>query len=148
MAELRILAPHDPVPESGRYLIVMRRLAEEAPGLTITEVIASDGQNAPVLRVPTGADGAPLDFDATLEAARREAERQGLPVVYAVDRTAGPREREVLAHGGDHAVNLDRLVDADLEDGEPGPDMRDRPQESGTNLTPQHGTGQRSRSGV
>lgn len=127
MVALRVLAPHDPVPESGHYMIVMRRFAEEAPRTTLTEIITSDGQNAPVLTVPVGADGAPLDFAAAVRAARREAEAQGLVVLYAVDRTAGPREQEVLAHGGDHAVHSERLADSDLEEGEPGPDMRGRP---------------------
>ncbi len=126
MTELRVLAPHDPVPESGHYMIVMRRFAEDAPRAVITEVITSDGRSAPVLTVPTDADGAPLDFAAAVRVARREAERQGLAVLYAVDRTAGSREREVLEHGGDHAVHSERLADSDLEEGEPGPDMRDR----------------------
>ena len=126
MVALRVLAPHDPVPESGHYMIVMRRFAEDAPRTTLTEIITSDGQNPPVLSVPTGADGAPLDFAAAVRAARKDAEAQGLAVLYAVDRTAGSREREVLAHGGDHAVHSERLADSDLEEGERGPDMRDR----------------------
>ena len=52
------------------------------------------------------------------------AESEGLDVVYAVDRTAGARERTVLAHGGDHTVNMEELQDMDLEGGERGPDMR------------------------
>ncbi len=136
MATLRRLAPHDPVPETGRYLIVMRRFAEDGPRATVTEMIASDGHSPPMLTVPTRADGTPLDFDAAVAAARKEADRQGLAVVHAVDRTAGPREREVLEHGGDHAVHLERLADTDLSEGEPGTDLRDRPWDAGTNLTP------------
>lgn len=139
MADIRRLAPHDPVPESGRYLIVMRRFAEDAPRMTITELIASDGEHAPVLIVPTGSDGLPLDFEAALRAAQVQADRDGVREVIAVDRTAGPREREVLAHGGDHAVHGETLADTDLEEGEPGPDMRDRPQDAGYNLTPDRG---------
>lgn len=126
MTELRVLAPHDPVPESGHYMIVMRRFAEDAPRTTLTEIITSDGRNPPVLSVPVGADGAPLDFAAAVRAARKEAEAQGLVVFYAVDRTAGSREREVLEHGGDHAVHSERLANSDPEEGEVGPDMRDR----------------------
>ncbi len=141
MAELRMLAPHDPVPESGHHLIVMRRFAEDAPRLTVTEMIASDGRSSPERTVPTGRDGTPLDFPEAVQAARARAERDGFPTVFAVDRTAGPREREVLAHGGDHSVHADRLLDSDLEEGEPGPDMRDRPQEGGRNLTPERAPG-------
>ena len=138
MPEIRRLAPHDPVPETGRYLIVMRRFAEDAPRTTITELIASDGQNAPVLSVPTDADGTPLDFEAAVRAAHAQAERDGLPAVFAVDRTAGPREREVLAHGGDHSIHAERLADTDMAEGEPGSDIRNRPQDAGSNLTPDH----------
>ena len=138
MAQLRLLAPHDPVPDAGRYLIVMRRFAEEAPSTVITEMITSDGRNAPVLTVPTDEDGRPLDFDAATRAALAQAEREGLDLVHAVDRTAGPREQEVLAHGGDHAVHLEELADTDLTEGEPGTDIRDRPAGAGTNLTPAH----------
>ena len=127
MTELRVLAPHDPVPERGHYMIVMRRFAADAPRTTLTEIITSDGHNPPTLSVPVGADGAPLDFAAAVRAARQDAEAQGLAVLYAVDRTAGQREREVLAHGGDHAVHSERLADSDRDEGEPGPDMRDKP---------------------
>lgn len=139
MADIRRLAPHDPVPESGRYLIVMRRFAEDAPRMTVIELIASDGEHPPVLTVPAGSDGAPLGFEAALRAAQAQADRDGFAEVIAVDRTAGPREREVLTHGGDHAVHSETLADTDLEEGEPGPDMRDRPPEAGTNLTPDRG---------
>ena len=66
-----------------------------------------------------------MPFEEAVDAGRRVAESEGLDVVYAVDRTAGPREREILAHGGDHTVDMDKLDDMDLEDGERGPDMRD-----------------------
>jgi hypothetical protein len=138
MPAIRRLAPHDPVPETGRYLIVMRRFAEDAPRTTVTELIASDGHNAPVLTVPTDAGGTPLDFEAAVRAAAAQAERDGLPDVFAVDRTAGPREQEVLTHGGDHSVHAERLADTDLTEGEPGPDIRDRPEDAGYNLTPDH----------
>jgi hypothetical protein len=51
-----------------------------------------------------------------------------------VDRTAGPREREVLRHHGDHAVDIEKL--ADEEPGETGTDIRDRPMDAGYNVTP------------
>jgi hypothetical protein len=121
MAELRRLNPHDPVPETGRYLIVMRRFGEDAPRAVVTELIASDGRNPPVMTVPTGADGQALDFREAVRTALALADREGLAVVYAVDRTAGPREQEVLAHGGDHAVHAERLADTDLTEGEPAP---------------------------
>ena len=40
--------------------------------------------------------------------------------------SAGPRERDILHHHGDHSVHMERLDDFDLEEGERGSDMRDR----------------------
>jgi hypothetical protein len=145
MVEVLRLQPHDPVPENGRYLVVMRRFAEEAPRVTVIELIESDGVNPPVLTVPVGGDGTPLGFEDAVRLAAARAEHDGLDRIYAVDRTAGPREREVLAHGGNHAVHLEQLADTDLEEGEPGSDMRDRPPDAGYNLTPARGRGHRPR---
>ena len=75
---------------------------------------------------PTRPDGTAPDFEEALRAARTVAEREGVDVIYAIDRTAGPREQEILRHGGDHSVGSAKLDDFDLEDGERGPDMRDR----------------------
>ncbi len=138
MAELRRLDPHDPLPDRGRFLLVMRRFGEDSPRLTLTELIASDGETSPQVGVPLGADGMPLDFEAAVQEATRRAERDDYATVYAVDRTAGPREREVLAHHGDHATGSAKLADTDPEDGETGSDLRDRPHDAGRNLRPDH----------
>ncbi|MGE0222362.1 MAG: hypothetical protein AB7F35_10310 [Acetobacteraceae bacterium] len=110
---LRRLQPHDPVPETGRYLMVMRRFAEDEPSLVLTELITADGRDPPQLSVPTDRGGQPLDFEQSVAAAQAQAEREGFENVYVVDRTAGPRERDVLSHHGDHSVHMDRLVDED-----------------------------------
>ena len=75
---------------------------------------------------PVSPDGVPMQLDDAIEAAREVAASEGLDRVYVLDRTAGPREQEIIAHGGDHSVNMDALQDTDLEDGERGADMRDR----------------------
>ena len=136
MAEVRRLAPHDPVPEGGRYMLVMRRFGEDAPDVALTEVIMAEGAEPPVLRPAVDAKGAPLDFEATVKRAAAEADRQGYGVVYAVDRTAGPQEHEVLEHHGDRTTGMERFADSDPEDGELGADMRERPLDAGYNVTP------------
>jgi hypothetical protein len=62
------------------------------------------------------------------------AEERALSFVYAVDRTGGPREAEVLSHGGDRTVGMEKLDDA--AEGERGTNMQDRPPNAGYNLTP------------
>ena len=66
-----------------------------------------------------------MSLAQAIEAAQRVAESEGLKRVFVVDRTAGEREQDILHHGGDHSVHMEKLVDFDLEDGERGPDMRD-----------------------
>jgi hypothetical protein len=126
MTELHRLQPHDPVPESGRYILVLRRFAEDAPQVTLVELVISDGRDPPQLTVPVKADGTPMNFEDAVTAARAMAEREDFAAVYAADRTAGTREQEVLAHHGDHAVGMEKLDDMDLEEGERGSDLRDR----------------------
>lgn len=135
MTELCRLSPHDPAPE-GRYMLVLKRFGEDAPLVSVVELItAVDGESAR-LTVLTRPDGTPMDFEEAVEAALARAEPDGFTVVHALDRTAGVREHEVLAHGGDRTVGMEKLVDTDPEDGEEGTDMRDRPADAGTNLTP------------
>lgn len=134
MAELRRLAPHDPLPEHGRYMLVLRRFGEDDPRFTVTEVIVSEGGAPRRLEVPLRADGTPVSFEEAIEVAKGQADALKLDALYAVDRTAGPREREVLDHGGDHSFSTDRLEDTDPEDNEPGSDIRDRPLLAGYNL--------------
>lgn len=125
MAEIRRLDPHAPLPEGlGRHVIVLNQFDEEDPRRTVTEIILATGAGATETTRPVQPDGTPMSFDEAIVAGRRVAESEGLQVVYAVDRAAGAREREVLAHGGDHTVNMAKLDDMDLEEGERGPDMR------------------------
>lgn len=136
MADIRRLAPHDPVPEGGRYMLVLRRFGEDAPDVALTEIIMADGRDLPVLRPALDTKGVPLDFEVAVKRAAAEADRQGYGLVYAVDRTAGPLEHEVLEHHGDRTTGIERLADTDPEDGELGSDMRERPRDAGYNLTP------------
>jgi hypothetical protein len=62
---------------------------------------------------------------AILEAAKRVAQEEGVKVVHLIDRTAGPRERDIMQHGGDRSIHGEQLSDDDLDEGERGPDMRD-----------------------
>lgn len=133
MIEVR-LQPHDPLPDSGRYMLVLRRFGEDDPLAAITEIIRADGKDPPELTVAVHPDGTPMPFEKAIGVALKQAESQGYPEVYAVDRTAGPREREVLKHHGDHSVDMEKL--ADEEAGETGSDIRDRPMDAGYNVTP------------
>lgn len=126
MAEIRRLDPHAPLPEGlGHHVVVLQRFDSDEPRRTITEITLTTAPGRVEATRPVRPDGTPMPFEEAVEAGRRVAESEGLGVVYAVDRTAGPREREILEHGGDHSVDMDKLDDMDLEDGERGPDMRD-----------------------
>jgi hypothetical protein len=116
---LHRLEPHDPVPDSGRYLMVMRRFAEDEPSLVLTELIVADGHAPPELRIPADPNGKPMDFEGAVAAAQALAAEDGFDNVYVVDRTAGPRERDVLSHHGDHTIHMERLVDEDPEAADP-----------------------------
>ena len=130
MAEIRRLDPHAPLPDGlgpdgrGRHVIVLGRFDEDDPRAVVTEIILSTGPSGNEATRPARPDGTPMSFDEAVEAGRRVAESEGLDVVYAVNRTAGARERDVLAHGGDHTVGMEGLQDMNLEEGERGPDMR------------------------
>ncbi len=126
MAEIRTLNPHDPMPEGGRSVIVMRRFDEDDPHRTVVEVTLTHGRGRPERTRPARADGSPMDLDEAADAARQVADQEGIATVQVIDRTAGPRERDIQQHGGDHSVHMDRLDDDDMEEGERGPDMRDR----------------------
>ena len=65
------------------------------------------------------------------QSARAEADRLRIARVYALNRAAGSREREILRHHGDHSVNMQKLDDTDPEDGEEGTSLRDRPHDAG-----------------
>ena len=127
MTEITRLEPHDPLPEgSDRRVLVLQRFDEDDPRKTVIELhLAGGGVRAEATR-PVSPDGALMQLEDAIDAACKVAETEGLGRVYVVDRTAGPREQEILAHKGDHSVNMEDLQDTDPEDGERGPDMRDR----------------------
>lgn len=104
----------------------MRRFDEDDPRGLMVEMIVSHASGAEETSRPVRADGRFMDLEEAVEAARPLADARGIQAVHVVDRTAGPRERDILSHGGDHSVHMDQLDDMDLEDGEKGPDMRDR----------------------
>jgi hypothetical protein len=126
MADIRMLNPHDPIPEGGRAVVVMRRFDEDNPHTTRIEIMLTHRKAPPELARPVRPDGHPMSLEEAAEAGRRVADEEGLTHVLLIDRTAGPRERDILQHGGDHSVHMERLEDDDLDEGERGPDMRDR----------------------
>lgn len=111
--------------------MVLRRFGEDDPSSVVTELIVDDGHSPPRRSVVVGPKGAAAALDAAVREAIEQAGRHHIRVVYAVDRTAGERERSVLEHGGDHSFGSARLEDTDPEDGESGTDMRDRPRDAG-----------------
>ena len=124
MTETIRLAPHDPVPDYGSHALVLRRMGEDDPGAIVTEVVFY-GANAST--TPVGISS----LEDTVKAALAEAEKRGLKTLYVVDRTAGKLEREALADHGERSFVGDSLQDTDPEDGEAGPDIRDRPRDAG-----------------
>lgn len=126
MAEIRKLAPHDPLPDPGRHVVLLRRFEEDDPRQVMLELVVSRGGRAEETRRALHEDGRPMSVAEALRLARTIADDEGLGTVYVIDRLAGPRERDILRHGGDHTVHMGQLDDFDLEEGERGPDMRDR----------------------
>ena len=124
MTDVVDLAPHDPLPD-GPALVLLRRFEEDDPHRIMMEIVALDGHGAESNVRLNGRDGAPPSWEDATRDALESAGRAGMPTVFRIDRTAGPREREILAHDGDHGTTGEALDDDDLEDGEPGSDMRD-----------------------
>ena len=126
MTEIRRLDPHDPLPDDrGRHVLVLHRFDEDEPRRTVVELSLTTAPGHVEATRPSRPDGRPMSFDEAVEAGQKVAASEGLAVVYAVDRTAGPRERAVLSHHGDHSAPGEALDDTDMEEGERGPDMRD-----------------------
>ena len=123
MAELVMLSSHDALPD-GRVVTVMQRFDEDDPDRVIVEIALTGEHGRRETTRPAHPDGRLMSFEDAIAAARLVADSERLPRVFALDRTAGPLEREVLAHGGAHDAKGHALSDDDLEDGEPGPDMR------------------------
>ena len=125
MAEIRRLNPHDPMPE-GHSLTVMRRFDEDDPHKLVVEVTLSHKHGPAERTHPGHPDGTPMSLEEAVEASVQVADAAGIAAVTVIDRAAGPREADILQHDGDHSVHMEQLDDSDLEEGERGPDMRDR----------------------
>ena len=102
----------------------MRRFEEDDPKTVMIELIAIDADRSEGNARMTDAHGAPLSFEEATRQASERAHAASIETIYRIDRTAGPVEREIAAHGGDHSASSD-MVDSDVEDGETGGDMRD-----------------------
>ncbi len=129
MVETIHLAPHDPVPDYGNHVLVLRRMGEDDPGAVVTEIVFYGAEGATVPAI--GKDGHAMSLDQAVSAAEAEAERRKLGRVYVVDRTAGKLEQEALQDHGERNFTTDTLDDTDQEDGEQGNDIRDRPHDAG-----------------
>ena len=124
MTEIIRLEPHDPLPDGGNIALVLRRFGEDDPNAVITEIDFFGRHPAIDLAI----EG---NFEDAIHAAAQKAGERGISTVYAVDRTAGRREQEVLQHHGDHTVRMDELTDTDEEDGERGATILDRSSNAG-----------------
>jgi hypothetical protein len=129
MTDIIRLEPHDPLPETGAYALVIRRFGEDDPNAVVTEIDFFGRHRT--MSIAVGPDGRPLPWEDVVQGARREAKERGYTMLYAVDRTAGRREQEVLAHHGNHGVFSGELSDTDEEDGEKGSSLLDRPNGAG-----------------
>ena len=124
MTDVRRLEPHASLPDA-RHVTVLRRFDEDNPDRVITEIVLGTAPGRSEAVNPVAPDGTPMALPDAIEAAKKVAESERITAVHVIDRTAGPREHEILDHGGDHSVNMGKLDDMDLEEGERGPDMRD-----------------------
>lgn len=122
MTEIIHLAPHDPLP-NGRTLSVLRHFEEDDPDRATIEIVLSGKPDQ--ITHPHRPDGTPMTLDEAVAAARTVAKQEGLGKVFVIDRMAGPRERDIMVHDGDHSVHMDQLLDTDEEDAVRGSDMRD-----------------------
>ena len=129
MPETIRLAPHDPVPDYGNHVLVLRRLGEDDPNALVTEIVFYGAGGGTVPAVTR--DGHAMELEEAVRAAEAEAAKRGLATVYVVDRTAGKLEREALHDHGARDFAGDTLEDTDPEDGETGSDIRDRPHDAG-----------------
>ena len=129
MTDLIRLDPHDPLPEASPYALVIRRFGEDDPTAVITEIDFL-GRH-PTMELASGPAGQPLSWEEVVHRALHEAQGRGYTTLYAVDRTAGAREQEILAHHGDHGVRSEELSDTDMEDDERGSSVLDRPGSAG-----------------
>ncbi|HLB98725.1 MAG TPA: hypothetical protein VJK90_13720 [Acetobacteraceae bacterium] len=129
MTEIVRLDAHDPLPEIGSYALVIRRFGEDDPNAVVTE-IDFFGRHG-TMNIAVGPDGLPVAWEAAVQRAQREANARGYALLYAVDRTTGRREQQVLRHHGDHSFGPSVLADTDEEDGVHGSSLLDRPPGAG-----------------
>ncbi len=124
MTETIRLAPHDPVPDYGNHALVLRRMGEDDPGAVVTEIILYGAEGG---STPFAGD----NLEDAVKLALQHAEKRGLKTLYVVDRTVGKLEQEALHDHGERNFTGDALDDTDQEDGQSGPDLRDRPHDAG-----------------
>ncbi len=125
--EIVTLDPHAEWPGGpARHVVLVRQFDEDRPRDTVIELHLMGGAAPPEATRPVNPSGKAMDWDEAVEAAKAVAQSEGLGQVYLLDRTAGPREQDILQHGGDHSVHMDALSDTDEDDGVTGSDMRDR----------------------
>jgi hypothetical protein len=129
MTEIIRLDPHDPLPDTKPFALVIRRFGEDDPNAIVTEI---DFMGAhPTAKIAMGPGGAPMAWEDAVRHAKREAETRGFARLYAVDRTAGRREQAIIERHGDHSTHGDMLSDTDEEDGVAGSTILDRSHDSG-----------------
>ncbi len=129
MVETIRLAPHDPVPDYGNHVLVLRRLGEDDPRAVVTEIVFYGAQGGSLPAITK--DGHPMPLEQAVHLAEEEAQRRQLGRVYVVDRTAGKLEKEAVEDHGERNFAADALDDTDPEDGVKGSDIRDRPHDAG-----------------
>lgn len=81
MTAVKRLEPHDELPESGRFVLVMRRFGEDAPDTAITEIIVADDNRPSEMIVALRPDGNSMHFDEAVATGVAFAEERGLSVV-------------------------------------------------------------------
>ena len=124
MTDTITLAPHDPMPSGpGRHVVVLRRFREDDPAQTEVQIILTGAPEQSTH--PRNPDGSVMDLAHAIGAAAKVAKSEGLGRIFVLDRVSGPREQDILQHGGDHTVHMEELADSDEEDGVRGSDMRD-----------------------
>ncbi|MCQ8279253.1 hypothetical protein NFI95_12445 [Acetobacteraceae bacterium KSS8] len=124
MPEFTTLKPHDPLPD-GPAVVLMHRFEEDDPHLLMMELIVIHANQSEETSRLITRDGTPLPLDEARHRAAEAAKEARIGRLFLIDRTEGPREREILAHDGDHSAGMDGLSDTDEEDGVTGSDMRD-----------------------
>ena len=100
------LNPHDPLPTGrGDYITVVHRFKDDAPDEIVTEITVNTRGAGAQTTVAEEHGGHALRFESAVARARLLAERNGVPEIFVVDRTAGEVERTVLDHHGERAID-------------------------------------------